>query len=273
MSIVTDTWRQLVRRRLWPVAVLLVAALAAVPLLLGKDPEPAPVSAAPAGGAESARLLASEPIVSEATEEPGGKRRRVLGVRHDIFKPTAKAPKQAKADTAGATPAAPAAPAPAAGDGSGGGVPAPESTSPDAPVAPPATEPRKTWPANSLTVRFGDSSADSREKMTLKRLRPLPSALDPVAVYLRLEDDGKTAIFLLAAGVQPTGDGTCRPDKRSCETIALKAGETEFLDVVDADGKITAQYQLDVVAIHNPTASRRGALEARVAVTGAAGLR
>ena len=40
MSLITDTWHQLVQRRLLPVAVLLLAALVAVPLLLAKDPEP-----------------------------------------------------------------------------------------------------------------------------------------------------------------------------------------------------------------------------------------
>ena len=48
MSVLTDIWRQLVQRRLWPVAVLLIAALVAVPLLLAKDPEPTVEAAAPA---------------------------------------------------------------------------------------------------------------------------------------------------------------------------------------------------------------------------------
>ena len=42
MTAVTNLWRQLVQRRLWPVAILLIAALVAVPLMLAKDPEPAP---------------------------------------------------------------------------------------------------------------------------------------------------------------------------------------------------------------------------------------
>ena len=40
MSSVQNVWRQLVQRRLWPVAVLLLAGLAAVPVLMAKDPEP-----------------------------------------------------------------------------------------------------------------------------------------------------------------------------------------------------------------------------------------
>ena len=42
MSILNDTWRFLVQRRLWPVAILLVAAAVAVPMLLSEEPAPAP---------------------------------------------------------------------------------------------------------------------------------------------------------------------------------------------------------------------------------------
>jgi hypothetical protein len=264
MSVITDTWRQLVRRRLWPVAVLLVAALAAVPFLLSKDPEQTVSVAPPSGAATGKGVLASEPIVSVAGPEDRAKRRHVLGARHDIFKPTAKppkAPKEAKVATANAGgEASGPAETPAQGASGGGTATTPLETLPlplpvPVPVAPapapaPAT-PAKKWPADSLTVRFGDSTAESREKMLLRRLRPLPSAEDPVAIYLRLKDDGKTAVFLLKAGVVPTGDGRCRPDRRSCETVELKAGETEFLDVVGEDGEVAAQYQLDVLKIHH----------------------
>jgi hypothetical protein len=277
MSIVTDTWRQLVRRRLWPVALLLVAALAAVPLLLAKDPEPAAVTAAPAGGAESARLLASGPIVSVASEEEGGKRRRVLGVRHDIFKPTAKAPKKA---AQAESPAAAAAPAAAAGGGAAA-APAPGTTAPTpAPAAPAA--PAKTWPADSLTVRFGVATQDRAER-TLKPLRALGDAGKALLVYEGLKRDGKTAVFLLVADLEATGDGTCKGEDGACERLELKVGKdgaTQFLDVLDADGEVVTQYQLDVLEVHNPSgkgvataASRRGTLTAHVAVTGALGLR
>ena len=46
MNLINDTFRGLVRKKLWPVALLLVAALVAVPVLLAKDPE-TPVATAP----------------------------------------------------------------------------------------------------------------------------------------------------------------------------------------------------------------------------------
>jgi hypothetical protein len=274
MSVITDTWRQLVRRRLWPVALLLVAALAAVPFLLSKDPEQTVSVAPPSGAATGRGVLASEPLVSVAEPADRAKRRRVLGVRHDIFKPTKKAPKApkvvkaAKSRNRGSSGGATATGG-SGSTGSTGWTSGPSSTgstvhtgpsTPDtpttggsAPATPKPVAPVETFPKNSLTVRFGDASQDSLEKMTLERLEALPSVEEPIAIYLGLEDDGKTALFLLDAGVETTGDGVCRPDPANCETIALKIDETEFLDIVDEAGEITAQYQLDVIKAHNVT--------------------
>jgi hypothetical protein len=94
MNVFADTWRQLVQRRLWPVAVLLLAALVAVPVVLAKDPAaPAPVSQ-PAEEPPSAQDLAvsGDPVVAIASVEDRGRRRRVLGSRKDPFAP-APAPK------------------------------------------------------------------------------------------------------------------------------------------------------------------------------------
>jgi len=310
MSVITDTWRQLVRRRLWPVAALLVAALAAVPFLLAKDPEPAPVASPASGGsATGTGVLATEPIVALAAPEDRAERRRVLGARHDIFTPTKKAAKAtakaAKADGAtaasagagaaastdtsgaGASPSPSPGASPSAGGSAGGsnggstgtgtgstGTETPAATPTPEPAPAPAT-PEPTWPANSLTVRFGDAAADSLEKSTLERLSPLPSADEPVVIYLGLADEGTTAVFLLGDGVQPTGDGVCLPEPTSCETLALKAGETEFLDVMGEDGTTPgAQYELDVVAIHPAkTATGATAATAKAAKTATAGSR
>jgi len=310
MSVITDTWRQLVRRRLWPVAALLVAALAAVPFLLAKDPEPAPVASPASGGsATGTGVLATEPIVALAAPEDRAERRRVLGARHDIFTPTKKAAKAtakaakaggatsasagtdaaASTDTsgAGASPSPSAGASPSAGGSAGGsnggstgtgtgstGTETPAATPTPEPAPAPAT-PEPTWPANSLTVRFGDAAADSLEKSTLERLSPLPSADEPVVIYLGLADEGTTAVFLLGDGVQPTGDGVCLPEPTSCETLALKAGETEFLDVMGEDGTTPgAQYELDVVAIHPAkTATGATAAAAKAAKTATAGTR
>jgi hypothetical protein len=119
--------------------------------------------------------------------------------------------------------------------------------------------PKPTYPANSLTVRFGLVSGAPSER-TLRRDHALPSAYHPVLVFTGLENGGRTAVFLVGADVTKLeGDGRCDSDPTSCETLRLKAGETEFVTV----GK--TQYELDVDKIHASKSSSAKAATARAA--------
>jgi hypothetical protein len=251
MNLITDTWRQLVRRRLWPVALLLVAAAAAVPFLLGKSPAEAPAAVAPASAAAATSSDAAtvDSVVALVDDKQApAKRRRVLGASKDPFEPAAlpkvkKATKKTTAVTAEAT----ATPAPAGSSDSGtSGTSGTPVTTPVTPVATPA--PKKTYPHGSLEVRFGSSDADMH-KSTLERLEVLPSGA-PVLVFDGLKDKGKTATFMVTGDVTLEGDGHCDPTPDSCETLELRKGETEFITVKGTGGKADVVYELDVLAIH-----------------------
>jgi hypothetical protein len=252
MSFFSNIGRQLVERRLWPVAILLVAALAAVPVVLAKDPATPPATAV--AEAEGENVLAEAPIVTPASIDAVNSR-KVLGKAKNPFG-MPKPPKTAPSDKPSASVLPQDEKDPGKGTGSTGSTP-PSSggtTSPVAPVAPttPTTpaEPAKTYDKYDLTVRFGES-AGAPSKMTLKRLQPLPNDEKlPALIYLGVSGNGKEAIFLLEQGVEVVGDGECDPTPDACETLRLAAGETEFLDVVDETGATTAQYQLDLVKIH-----------------------
>jgi hypothetical protein len=290
MSALTNVWRQLVQRRLWPVAILLIAALAAVPLALAEEPEPAAPAPAPTADKSGEKALAVEPIVAQATAADRAKRRKVLGSRKNPFgvPKTEEAGSAAAPNSDGSTKAQePSSPAPSDGaptpSGSTGGSPSAGGGS--APVtSDPAPQPApKRYSVQELTVRFGDAEG-TPERKSLKRLQPLPSADEPVLIYLGVLRDGKTAVFLLDHGVQAVGDGDCRPSPQECETLRMRAGDTEFIDVVDDTGAVTAQYQLDLLKIHKSTtasASRAKAsskagqrlLKARVSSEGPTGYR
>jgi hypothetical protein len=253
MNVLTTTWRQLVSRRLWPVAILLVAALAAVPVILAKDPAPVPPpeqpAAAPAGGTEKADATLAEPVVAKASADDRAKRRRVLGVRKDPFTPAAvkKKPKvtakkaHKKKTTEQKTEQEPSTPT---------------TSTPSTPVAPttpvePAPK-KKVYEKGSLIVRFGDATSDQLDRMNVKKLAALPNdpQKDPLIIYMGLTDHGKKAVFMVDASLDPTGDGNCKPHPSNCETIELAVGETEFFDQVDPEtGTVTAQYELDLVDI------------------------
>jgi hypothetical protein len=248
MSVLNNTWRYLVQRKLWPVAVLLLAALVAVPMVMAKDPEPA--ATPPVAATKSSQsTLATEPIVALAGPGDRAKRRHVLGSSKNPFKPAVLA-KPVKTPTA-----ATEAPKQAATETPSSGGSTPGASAPNVGVTPVTpqtgpTTPKKRFEMFELTVRFGASSADAElPRSDLKRLEALPSADLPVLVYLGVLDDKKTAVFLVDSGVVSQGDGACKPSRTSCETIHLKAGETEFFDVVGEDGQQAAQYQLDLVKI------------------------
>jgi hypothetical protein len=103
MSAVRNLITDLVDRRLWPVAVALLAALVAVPVLLGggsKSPAPAPAAplaatAANPGGTAHAAVSLSQPATTPkyavpavgwlGAERPDG--RRQLPGHHDAGRP------------------------------------------------------------------------------------------------------------------------------------------------------------------------------------------
>jgi hypothetical protein len=251
MNVLTTTWRQLVRRRLWPVAVLLLAGLVAVPVLLSREPAPVtppaqPANSAPAEQSAKADDSIAEPVVAKTSST--GKRRRVLGVRKDPFTPaiakkkhkaTKKATKKPAQETTKqetpvvSTPSTPVAP-----------------SVPSTPVAP--APKKKVYAAkDSLIVRFGDATTDLK-RFNVKKLGPLSisDTEDPLLVYVGLTDHGKKAVFLVDESLDPSGDGTCDPHPSNCEKVELAAGETEFFDVIDDEsGDVTAQYELDLVDI------------------------
>ena len=282
MSLITDTWHQLVQRRLLPVAVLLLAALVAVPLLLAKDPEPVAAPVVKAPEADGADAAVAEPVVTLVEQGTPERRRRVLGARKNPFEPAPyKAPEDATASSAG-EPANSGASAPSpsgstvedSAPSTGGGSGAPAGDAPSAapaPQAPVEAAPRKRYELLSLTVRFGDSSSDSLEKSNLARLKPLPSAENPILVYLGVSGDRKSALFLVDGRVEAQGDGSCKPSPVNCETISMREGDTEFFDVVGEDGTVEAQYQLDLVDIKRgstASASKAAAAKAKESPAG-----
>jgi hypothetical protein len=252
MSVITDTLRFIIQRKLWPVAIVLIAAAVAVPQLLASGPTAAPAPPAGAVKSDSASVLATEPIVAPAADSDRSGRRRVLGAEKNPFKPkvtptptpaAAKVPSTATATTPSATGA-------------------PGTTVGASPVTPVTTIPvpaKKKYALNELTVRFGLSDGSRPPRKDVKRLRALPSNDEPVLIYLGVLADKKTVVFLLDSGVVAQGDGDCRPSRTTCETLQIKEGETEFLDVAAedtgdgttpaADAAPAAQYQLDVIKI------------------------
>ncbi len=245
MNAIKETWQQLVRRRLWPVALLLLAALVAVPMVLAKTP--APPAPAPAAKADDDDVRATYVALSEPGDPTT--RRRVLGAMKDPFEPKALPKKKKEGEGQGdrrrrrrrARPRT-RPPRPA------GLRTRPRRRSP--PVAPaPTATPAPDIPAYSIKVRFGTTDGELGTGI-FERMSVLPDDEAPVLVYRGVEDGGKVAIFELTGAVVADGDGTCAPTPEDCQYLKLHAGETEFITVTETGDVTDAQYQLDLVKIY-----------------------
>jgi hypothetical protein len=234
----------LTERRLWPIVLLLVVALVAVPVVLRPDAGD-PAAAAPSAPATPPAAEAPSPAATMAAVTAvleGTETSKTRGTRRDPFaapagaKATAKA---AAAATAGKSAAPASASAPASGSGSSSGssstrsAPAPASSSAGAPkTAPrePAAEPATagtTYRLRRADIRFDD--ADVAHDAI--RLRAFPSPKRPVALYLGATVGGKAAAFVITTEAEVSGDGTCKPRKRLCTHLLLKPGEEATLTV------------------------------------------
>jgi hypothetical protein len=263
MNALADPFKQLVERKLWPLALLLVAALVAVPLLLTEKPAetsplPAATTGVPAGQGET------ESVVSLADANKTDKLRAVLGNRKDPFRPAQfhRVPKDETLTQAGqATVVEPTGSSSGGSSAPSGGTPVAGDT-PSTPVETPVpaapTPAPKTYDLYSLEVRFGPTDGELVSR-NVKRLTGLPGG-NPALLYLGLMPDHKTAVFLVDAGVNVLGDGECDPSPDNCQTLTLEKGETEF---INRGGE---QWELDLIDIHvKKTTDARAARKARAA--------
>jgi hypothetical protein len=261
------------------VALLLVLALVAMPVLLGGGSSAAPVDGSTAAvgatpGAGQSPVSLQSSAGQERAYNRGGK------VRNPFKQPKGAATAATDAKP-GTTPAG-SGDSTGTGSGSGsGGSGGSGATTPGVPTTPSGTTPSTTRPDSldtfRLTLRFG-SAGNLRTIRDLARLSPLPSANSPFFVFLGVLKDAKTAVFLVSSDVAATGDGKCRPSAADCQTIEVKEGDTEFFDLQN-DGR-TVQYEMDILHLDRTsdsakqvTASAARAAASRHSKAGAAMLR
>jgi hypothetical protein len=248
MSFLKNVLHDLVEKRLWPVAIALVAALVAVPIVLGGSSSNAGAPAADVAavtapnGLANHRDVAREQVVS-LEEQAAGKVQRSGKVRDPFVQH--HQPKPVKEQVAApTTPKAAASPQGGSTGPEGGSIPVTTPT-----TTAPAPQKPETTSVDTYRVKlsFGEVGA-MKSYDNVARLTPLPSSDNPFFVYLGLADDQKSAIFLINADAEPNGDGSCKPSHDDCQQIVLHAGDTEFFDLQSGTAGVV-QYQLDLKSI------------------------
>lgn len=246
--------RDLIDKRLWPVALLLVAALVAVPVVIGASASDAPVPAAtpvatPAAGSapKSAITVADEDVVERS--RPGA-------VSDPFFDPP-EPDTATGGGTSTATAPGSAGSTPSAGSGSSttnpstttstststgtstvpGSTPAPSTTA----TPEPTTDDRAERTLYRTRLSFG--AGDGAEVRGVSRLEPLGGRSNPAVQYLGTTRSGRSAVFLLGPGAVSEGDAECA--ETTCRVIALKPGDRQVVEVTDEQGSIR-RYALEI---------------------------
>jgi hypothetical protein len=260
---------ELREKRLWPVALALLVALVAVPVLLSKSPSQTPVAALPQSAATAAPPATAVPAVSVQT---AATRSNLKGRGHDPFRqqklPTAGPKATTTTAPSTGTAAAPAGGSTAsAGTGAAGSGSTSTGSSGGSPTS--GTLPRVLYYRFATSLSFGRVGGHRRAIKDVNKFTPLPSAANPVAVFLGLRNDARTAVFLLSSSASATGKGTCHPSRWSCTFLYVQVGQRELLLTQGEFGHI-AQYELDLTRIHPvPTGAPTSATAASTHVSSA----
>ncbi len=271
-QVLSQVLHDLVAKRLWPVAVVLLVALVAIPLTIGRSGSDALV---PAPGAPTATsttpATTTTPAVSDAQPQAHVrvKRRRGGTVDDPFFNPpsTKDAGSSSAAADAGtiarATPPESESASPASPDdtsASSGKASAPSSTS-----KAPATERR---PATLQSTPVASSylrtvvQVNGAQPHAVSRLTPLGGADDPGLVFLGVaRADARYAVFLLGPDAISRGDATCKGDT-GCRMIGLKAGQRQLVTIRLAGGAVR-RFTVRVRSIRSVSASATRAVMAR----------
>jgi hypothetical protein len=255
MNAIRNLWHDLVERRLWPVALVLVIAAVAVPVYLSRASSDESASeAALAGVSAQAGVKTSKTAVKldESVDESDGSGR----VRNP-FKQQ-HLPKAAKADTTadkGPVSAGGASPSDDSGSGSSGGSSPSsggDSGSGDTSGSDDTTKqddtPKTDVDVSRVSLHLGPIGQLKTYK-DVARLSPLPSAGSPWFVFTGVLKDGKTVVLLPSSTVQigEESDVACKPSNKSCQKLELREDDTVFFKI--AGDPAGTQYQLDVISV------------------------
>jgi len=253
-------------RRLWPVAVALLVALVAIPVALSRSARHAPNTHALRPGLPISTGSAPGPPVTVANVPA---QMRLGGLVRDPFTPqhhsvpspvgmaTATASAGAGPGSGGAN--GPGAPGGGAGSSASGGTPVSSSDTGGGSAAPspppsggsasPASGPvtKIVYVVASADLSFRKAGGAPRIYGHVARLTPLPSASNPLVLFLGMKSDRRTAVFLLSSQVSASGPGRCIPSRLTCEFLELQPGQRETLLALNPGGS-TSRYYLKLLA-------------------------
>jgi hypothetical protein len=264
--------RDLLERRLWPIVVLIIAAIVAVPFVLHgprgqaaiAPPPVATGSPQPTTSGTRHRAVDTHAVTAPTsrTRDPfqeGDVQRTTVHetttATTSTTTPTSQSPPRSSVTTTPAATAAATTTAPAPTTAATTTAPAtttPVTSKPPAVRTPTVTKPRvaaetapsrtRTWDVYSVDLRIGAPGHPVTHR-DIARLTPLPSERAPQAMYMGVTDHGRRAVFALGAGVEVRAIGAnhshravCTPSRVDCALVVIPADASIALRYVSSTG-------------------------------------
>jgi len=272
MTFVNSIISDLRERRLWPLAVVLLAGIVAVPVVLAKSSPKVPVAAAPQGSTASGPGL---PVVSVSSLQSNS---RLKGSGRDPFAQQRGTSTTSTSATVTTSPAGGTGGTGTGGTGGtgttggtggtatahGGTTTTPSgsgtTTTPTTPIVP--THPAKPAPtgltsseAYEVTVSITHGSGVDKIG-SLERLGTLPSAQLPLLVELGVLKGGRQVLFAVQPGTVISGPGTCSPGPINCQVLSLAPDQIESVARNTASGVVgQAMFAVTAITAHRFSSS------------------
>ena len=254
MTVVRNMLKELVERKLWPVALVLIVALVAVPVLLTKKAPtdlvtpptgPLPYSSGTTLPAISVKSTPGNTKLAGERPQPVRAPARRHDVhddrRHDGFgddrghrygrRERRPAARRRSTPVAERTPTAPAPTTPVTSPAPARRRPRPRRA-PRRPRRPGSPRPSPTTSRSRSPTRSGSLNTID----PLQRLSILPGKQQPMLVELGVLQGGRRVLFVVEPGTVVSGAGTCTPGPIDCEILSLAPGQTEGLSKQGATG-------------------------------------
>jgi hypothetical protein len=257
-----DLWHDLRAKRLWPVAALMLVAIAAVPFVMMKKEQPAPPPATPPTQATAA----SDKLPTITLDDIAAKSPSNLTEfsQRNPFKPLSDIPKTASSSSSsgehqtvdlgaspkggssgsgaggssGGSPSSASAGAGASGSSSGGSAGSSGSGG--------SSGPRTIYYDYRTDIHFGlAGKAKSMKQVAAFTL--LGDDKEPAAMFMGVTDDHKWAVFTVdTARYEAEGEHECKPTPERCEFVYLKMAEDGNETTLTAlDGSTSYDLKLD----------------------------
>jgi hypothetical protein len=254
MTVIQDLIADLREKRLWPVALLLVVALVAVPVLLSNSSSPGvPVAQIPPVGSSSAPV----PALPAVSVTPTPSNAKLTGHERNPF--TQQVKKSSSGSKGGSsTSSTPAGTSSNSAKGSSsssksssptGSVSSGSTTVPSTTTTPTTTTPAAPPPpapatltdtqAYHVNLSITNSSGGADAIDGVERLSLIPSPRLPLLIELGVLRGGRRVLFALAPGTMGEGPGRCTPGPVNCQILSLATNQIEGVATKQASGAVT----------------------------------